>query len=265
MQGVIKGKTPRPRRVLLYGTHGIGKSTWAARAPSPLVIATEDGLDDVGVDRTPLLRDTQSVARWLIELGGDEEHGYRTVVIDTLDWLERLIWQSVAKDGGKQSIEEYGYGKGYVLALKKWEQLLLMLDCCRNKRMNVILLAHAKVERFSPPDSDPYDRWQPDLHKLAAPVVQEWCDEVLFAKYKVSTIQREDGFGTKRTRAVGSGDRVVYTCETPTHAAKRRIDMPDEIELDWAAYEQCWPQGGNVAGIVKDGHSKPKKEKVTNG
>jgi hypothetical protein len=262
LQGIVSGKRARPRRCLLYGTHGIGKSTWAASSPKPLVLATEDGLDDVGCDRTPLLTKTVDVARWLIDLAGPEEHGYKTVVIDSLDWLEKLIWQATCEDDGKKDLESFGFGKGYVKAVNRWEKLLAMLEGCRARGMNVVLLAHAKIERFSPPDSDAYDRWQPDLHKLAAPLLQEWADEVLFASYQVSTIQREEKFGQQRTRAIGSGERIVYTSEAPTHAAKRRISLPDTLPLDWAAYQKHWPTGvgpaGDISGIVTDGHSKQK-------
>lgn len=271
LNGVISGRRTRPRRVLLYGTHGIGKSTWAASSPRPIVLATEDGLDDVGADRTPLLTETVQVAQWLIGLAGEEDHGYRSVVIDSLDWLEKLIWQATCRDESKKNIEDFGYGKGYTKAVQRWEKLLGMLDGCRARGMNVVLLAHAKVERFAPPDSDAYDRWQPDLHKLAAPLIQEWCDEVFFASYQVSTIQREEKFGQTRTRAIGSGERVVYTSEAPTHAAKRRIQLPDQLPLDWSAYQAHWPQGqtqqqaapsvagGDISGIVTDGHSKKKE------
>jgi len=264
LSGVITGKRQMPRRVLLYGTHGIGKSTWAASSPKPIVLQIEDGLDDIGVDRTPVLTETIEVARWLIELSGDEDHGYQTVVIDSIDWLERLIWKATCKEQGKKSIEEFGYGKGYVLAMRRWEQLLHMLDACRGKGMNVILLAHAKVERFTPPDNDPYDRWQLDVHKTVAPLLQEWADEVLFATYKVRTISQDEGFGQKRTRALESAQRVVRTLEAPTHAAKRRIELPDELPLSWKEYHGYWSSTngtGNIKGMVKEGHSKERKVK----
>jgi hypothetical protein len=264
MLEVIKGRKAKPRRCLLYGTHGIGKSTWAAAAPRPIILATEDGLDDIGVDRTPLLTSTQQVGQWLIELGGPEDHGYQTLVIDSLDWLERLIWSSVCEDGSKQSIEDFGYAKGYKFALKKWDRVLQMLDAIRARGMNVVLLAHARVEKFSPPDGESYDRWQVDVHKDAAPMIQEWADEVFFATYRVNTITKEDGFKKSRTRAVGSGDRIVYTSEAATHAAKRRITLPNELALDWNEYQKHWPTGnvtpdGDIAGIVANGHSKQKE------
>jgi hypothetical protein len=207
------------------------------------------------------------------------QHGYDTVVIDSLDWLEHLIWDATAKADNKKSIEDFGYGKGYVFAVRRWETLLRMLDGCRDRGMNVVLVAHAKVERFSPPDSDPYDRWQPDVHKTASALVQEWCDEVLFAKPQVDTIQRaadtvikDDKKAPKRTRAIGSGERIVYTSEAPTHAAKRRIQLPDTMPLDWSEYAKHWPTGqqqqaganvvaGDISGIVADGHSNKKEVK----
>lgn len=266
IEGIVRGKRAAPRRVLLYGTHGIGKSTWAAAAPKPIVLATEDGLNDVGVDRIEFYgRETIDLAKALIALSGEENHGYKTVVIDSLDWLEKMIWAATVKEHGKKSIEDFPFGRGYTLAAKRWESLIVMLEACRARGINCVLLAHAKIERFTPPDSDAYDRYVPDLHKVASALVQEWVDEVLFASYRVSTISKDEGFGQNRTRAIGSGERVVHTCEMPTHAAKRRIVLPDVLPLEWAAYQAAWPTNGqatgDIAGMVVEGHSKQKGTK----
>jgi hypothetical protein len=98
------------------------------------------------------------------------DHDYETVVIDSLDWLERLIFDKVCTENNVDNIEKAGggYGKGYMLAVTKWRELLTSLDVLRNDRnMVVILLAHAKVERFEDPESTPYDRYAPRLHKHA--------------------------------------------------------------------------------------------------
>jgi hypothetical protein len=264
LKSVKRGRETRPRRVLLYGAHGIGKSTWPSTAPKPIYLQTEDGLADIGVDRTPLLKSTVEVSQWLIELSRDASHGYQTLVIDTLDWLEKLIWQALCQQEQKESIEDFGYGKGYGKALSSWEKLLKVLDQCREVgKMNIVLLSHARVEKFAPPEGEPYDRWSPDLHKSAAALVQEWVDEVLFATVQVYTTKDDDGAGKKkRTRAVGSGDRLVRTVCTPYYAAKRRIELPDEIPLYWEAYQEHWPTGngsaGNVQGVVVEGSSKTK-------
>jgi len=244
---VITGKRLRPRRTLLYGPHGIGKSTWAAHAPSPLFLSCEDGLDDIGVDRTPTLKHLTDVQGWLVDFLAKEDHGYQTVVIDTVDWLEKLVWKRLCESAQKDSIEDFGFGKGYTKALDKWSQIITALNVLRNERdLNIVLLAHAKVLTFRPPDEDSYDRYEPDLHRHASSYLQEWADEVLFATRRVYTIAKDEGFNRERTRAVGDGERIVHTCEKPTHMGKRRLLMPDVIPLDWTEYQRYWP-GGNVA------------------
>jgi hypothetical protein len=233
-----------PRRLAIYGTHGIGKTELASHAPSPIFIPTEDGLGQVESARFPLATEYGQVIDALSALyAGD--HDYRTVVIDSLDWLERLIWADVCQKRGVESIEDVGYGKGYVFALTQWREVLEGLQALRNERgMMVILIAHCQVEKFQSPMSDTYDRYVPRLHKHASAVVQEWCDEVLFATYKVRTKTVDEGFDRTRTRAIGDLERVLYTAEGPAHVAKNRLGLPEELPLDWSAYAEYLPAQG---------------------
>lgn len=236
---INKGVQRKPRRILLYGTHGIGKSTWAAQAPSPIFVPTEDGVNDIEVDKFDLCKSLGTFNAALSYLS-TENHPYRTVVVDTLDWLERLVFTQTAQDIGKKSIEEIAYGKGYILAVRHWDFIMQSLDNLRLARgMGIILLAHAKISKFQPPDSDTYNRYEPDLHATSSSMLQEWCDEVLFACYRVSTVKRDEGFNRERTRAVGDGERIAWTAERPTHYAKRRVFLPDTLPLDFGAYLQA--------------------------
>lgn len=237
MEKIEKGKVAKPRRLLLYGVHGVGKSTFAASAPSPIFIQTEDGLGGIECDKFPL---TTSFADAIAALGElyTEKHQYQTVVIDSLDWLERLIWADVCRRRNVENIEAIGYAKGYVFALTQWREVLEGLTALRNDRgMAIVLIAHAKIERFEAPDTDAYDRYTPRLHKHANGLVSEWCDEVFFATYKVWTKRVGEGFEA-RTQAVGSGERIVYTAERPAYVAKSRLSLPGELPLDWEAYAQ---------------------------
>jgi len=236
MDQIHRGKAPAPRRVMLYGTHGIGKSTFAARSERPVFIQTEDGLGEIECDKFPLAETYDEVIKALAELY-TEKHPYRTVVIDTLDWLERMIWAEVCRKRMVESIEDIGYQKGYAFALGQWRDVIAGLDALRRDRgMTVLLVAHSKIEKFDDPEHESYDRYSPRLHKLASAVVQEWCDEVLFATYKVYTRQTDEGFNRKKTRGTGTGERVLYTTERPAHVAKNRLNLPDELPLDWSAY-----------------------------
>lgn len=233
---VSKGKKTAPRRVLLYGVQGIGKSTWGAQAPGAVFLPTEDGLDDIEADKLPL---ATSYADFMGSLGQlyTEEHEYKSLVVDSLDWLEQLIWQEVCRVRRIQSIEDVGYGKGYILAVDTWRKVLEALGSIRQERgMAVILLAHSKIETFKNPEGDDFDRYQPRLHKFAAAVIQEWCDEVLFATYQTYTKAQSTGFGQTTAKGVGSGARVLKTTERPSHQAKNRLGLPDELPFSWDAY-----------------------------
>jgi hypothetical protein len=235
---VTCGKKQAPRRVMLYGTHGIGKSTFAANAPNPIFIQTEDGLGEIDCAKFPISQTFGEVMQALAELY-THDHQFQTVVIDSLDWLERLIWNEVCRFRGVESIEDIGYAKGYVFALTQWREFLEGLTALRaDKQMMVLMIAHARIERFENPETDSYDRYVPRLHRLSSQVLQEWCDEVLFATFRVFTKQTDEGFDRKRTQGVGTGERVMRTVERPAHVAKNRLNLPEEMPLEWPVYAQ---------------------------
>ncbi|MBP9034348.1 MAG: ATP-binding protein [Pseudomonadales bacterium] len=236
LEQVQRGKVAAPRRTLMYGVHGVGKSTFGSMAERPVFIQTEDGLGNIECERFPVAGKYADVIAALGELY-TEAHEYRTVVIDSLDWLERLIWADVCQKRGVESIEDIGYGKGYVFALTNWREVLAGLDALRNERgMHVILIAHAQIEKFANPETDTYDRYSPRLQKLASALVQEWCDEVLFTTYRIHTKTTNEGFDRKRVQGIGTGERIIRTTERPAHVAKNRLNLPDEIPLDHNIY-----------------------------
>jgi len=233
---IQRGRRVAPRRTLLYGVHGVGKSTFGSMAEQPVFIQTEDGLSNIECERFPLATQYANVIAALSELY-TEQHDYRTVVVDSVDWLERLIWADVCQKRSIESIEDIGYGKGYVFALTHWREVLAGLDALRNERgMQVILIAHAQIERFANPETDTYDRYSPRLQKQASALVQEWCDEVLFTAYRIHTKTTNEGFDRKRVQGIGTGERIIRTSERPAHVAKNRLNLPDEIPLDYRVY-----------------------------
>jgi hypothetical protein len=222
------GKRPAPRRCMIHGVQGVGKSSWAASSDKPIFIQTEDGLGEIDCAKFPVARNFADVIAALTELY-TAPHDYRTVVLDSLDWLERMIWLEVCNRKKATNIEDIGFQKGYVFALDEWRQFINALDALRRDRgMSIILTAHTKIEKFQTPEDSAFDRFSPRLHKLAAAVVMEWCDEVFFATYSSTT-------DPKKVKGV-EAERVMRTAEGPTHVAKNRLKMPVELELDWRAY-----------------------------
>ena len=242
LKSIERGRTPKPPRVLLYGVEGIGKSTFGSQAPMPVFIQTEDGLDEIECDKFPLAKTYDDVIAALTELHCGE-HDYESVVVDSLDWLERLVWDKLCNQFNVASIEKVdgGYARGYTLALSLWREVIDRLNTLRNDRgMVIVLLAHSKVERFEDPESSPYDRYSPRLHKHAAALMSEWCDAVLFATRKMRTQSEDTGFNRKRTtaQAIGrdGGERVFRSYGSPSCVAKNRYGISEELPLSWAAF-----------------------------
>ena len=242
LESVQRGRVNKPPRLLVYGIEGIGKSSFAAQSSAPIFIPTEDGLDGIDCNRFPLATTLNQVTERLTALS-QEDHAFETVVIDSLDWLERLIWDRVCQESGVTSIEKAdgGYSRGYVRAITFWRELTDSLSALRdNKQMAVILIAHAKVERFEDPESSSYDRFAPRLHKHASALLCEWCDAVLFATRKIRTQSEDAGFNRKRTIAhaigKGGGERILRCVGGPSCVAKNRFHLTEDLPLSWASF-----------------------------
>lgn len=231
LDDVVTAAEVKPPRVVIYGVHGVGKTTWAAGAPSPIFLPAEDGLGRLQVPHFPTVTSYGGLLQALHVLV-QAEHEYRTVVVDSLDAVEPLVWAETCDVNNWQHIEEPGYGKGYALALPHWRRMLAGCDMLRDAGMTVILIAHATTQRYHSPITEAYDRYQPRLKANAADVVLDWADAVLFADYRTHTVQDQD----KRSRGIGQGERVCYTEERPAWKAKNRYALPTEIEMSWSAF-----------------------------
>ena len=242
LESIQSGRENKPPRLMIYGQEGVGKSTLGATAPDAIFVQTEDGLGEIDCRKFPLAQNLGDVLAALTALR-DEDHNFRTVVIDSLDWLERLIFDEVCKEFGVRSIEKAdgGYGKGYVDALVHWRKVLSLLDDLRNKRgMMVILLAHAKVERFEDPENTAYDRYAPRLHKHAASLIAEWVDAVMFATKRMRVSKDGDTRCIAAPIGADGGERVLRTNGSPACIAKNRFGLPNEIPLSWDAFLQAY-------------------------
>jgi hypothetical protein len=245
----MQSKKSRPPRVLLYGSEGIGKSTFGEGCPNPIFIPTEDGLDEIDAAKFPKCNSFQEVSDNLDILIADR-HDFGSVVLDTADWTEKLIHKEVCRRDSKASIElcAGGFGKGYGVALELWHELLDKFDRLRDRGMVIVILAHANVSRFEDPDqSVSYDRYTLKLNDSkkfsSSALICEWCDAVLFATRKVlvKTESKKVGNETKiRGVAVTLGgdeaSRIIRPYGSPSAIAKNRYGIKTEIPLSWRAF-----------------------------
>lgn len=225
---ITGGKIQHARKVLVYGPEGVGKSTFASHFPDPLFIDTEGSTRNMDVKRMPtptswpmLIDEVMTVAN---------EKPCKTLVIDTLDWAERMCAWDLCQSKGWNGIEDAGYGKGYTYLAERFGQLLNRLEDVIQAGINVVVTAHAKITKFEQPDEmGTYDRWELKLEKKTAPMAKEWADMILFANYQTIVVKSKDG----KSKGQGGQKRVMYTTHTATWDAKNRDDLPDKLDFDY--------------------------------
>lgn len=244
LAAVTRGTLDRPLRVVLYGVEGIGKSTFGADAPAPIFLGAEDGTAHLDVARFPQPRTWADAVDALRVLHG-EKHDFRTLVVDTVDWLEPLCWRAVCDAARKPDIEAFGYGKGYLAALEEWRRFVHGCDALRAKGMNVVLLAHALVRPFRNPEGEDYDRFTLKVNEKAAGLLREWADAVLFANFQSFAQKQQNG----RAKGVG-GARTLYTTHRPAADAKNRWSLPDELPMGWRAFADALAESRSPARVA---------------
>lgn len=270
LTGVTKGKIQQPFLGLVQGVDGVGKSSLGAQMPKPLFVGPESGTANLNVTRLNLTSFTSVMA--VIKELTDDPHEYESLVVDSMDWLEPLVWEHVvfaANDKKIKSIEDFGYGKGYMFAIDEWRKMIAALTTLREKRkMNILLIAHTHVKVAKDPTVvAEYERYQLKLNDKAAALWREYVDVVLFANFETLTAADKKG----KTRAFGDGARYLYTERRPGFDAKNRFGLPFQLALDWnelkAHIDAANPEdpeviAHNIELLIQEVSNEPVKAKM---
>ena len=254
---ITRGRIKTAIKVGIYGPEGVGKTTLAAMFPGAVFIDTEGStkhMDVARFDPPTELSDVLEQLTWV--LGNPDKVG--TLVIDTVDWLEKLIFNNVCSEKKIQNIEDIGYGKGYIYAKQKMQQILEILDAIVNSGVHVVLVCHSMIRKFEQPDEmGSYDRCMLKLNeKNIAPIVKEWLDMLLFCNYKTDVVTASDG---KTKKARGGQKRIMYANHSACWDAKNRFGLPDEMPME---YDQIADLFGESAPVEAQEANLPKPEPV---
>ena len=249
---ISKGIVPTAKKVVIYGPEGIGKTTFAARFPNPVFIDTEGSTKEYDVARFPAPTSWQMLLDEIAEVKKNPQI-CRTLVIDTADWAEAACFAHVISSGQCKSIEDFGYGKGYVKAKEEFGKLLNELTDVVNAGVNVVVTAHAAMRKFEQPDEmGSYDRWEMKLYTSQktniAALLKEWADMVLFANYKTFAVKDKN---SNKAKAQG-GQRVMYTTHHPCWDAKNRYGLPEILPLDYEG----------IRGVIESGPADQQEKDI---
>ena len=230
------GVKDAPKRVVIHGTEGVGKSTFASRFPSPVFIDTEGSTDEMNVQRLPSPKDWNAAKQLAADIRDEPKVAFKTLVIDTVDWLESVAAVAVAKSKNKKLLADIGFGKGELALAEEMKAFLDTLDQIQEKHgVHIVLTAHTAVKRFDPPDMpEGFDRYELKLKKHTAPIIREWCNMLLFANFASEARQNDGG----KAKGVADGTtRWMYTTRTDAYDAKNRCGLDNPLPFKYASIQ----------------------------
>ena len=228
--GVVK----TPLKVIIYGTEGVGKTTLASKFPKPLFIDAENGSGALNVARYPYPTSWQMLMSEVQEFLNNPQ-GYKTLVIDSIDWAEAKAIEMICAGMKVNGIEDIGWSKGYTYLNEEMGRLLNLLTEVINRGVNVVLIAHMVIRTITKPEeTGSYDRYELKLKQAKngnnCQLVKEWADLILFCNYREFLVADKT---TGKKKATGGKERIMYTEHAATWDAKNRFGLPEVLPLDF--------------------------------
>lgn len=251
LESIKKGPSTQPPKIMLIGQEGVGKSTAGAQMPNPIFLCGESGLVGPQFADTPSFTpDSWSQALAFCEELASNPSGFKTLVIDTLDWIEPMLYAHVvaaAKKNDIKHIEDFGYGKGYVIAQQEARKMLAVLDKVNAAGLAVLILSHSQLKTVKNPEGDDYDHFESKVNTKVAGIFKEWSDAVLFARFEIYV--RKEGM---KVKAQGGTERIVQTTHSAAWDAKNRYGLPEVMDLDMKEIYTRIVSGKSSSDLLED-------------
>lgn len=236
---IKKAGDPIPR-ILIYGEPGIGKTTAGTDMPKPIFLASENSFNarkfkNIDYIEPQKWEDVNEFLR--LFLTTDTFSQYQSIVIDTIDWLEPMLVDYICRINKKTSINDFGYGAGYVALAEHFRKFLMDLDLLQQrKKIWLLFLAHSQIRTFTNPLGENYDRYEMKLSTKLTGLLKEWVSTILFANFKVLVAKNR----STDTEGKAKSDEMHYIFSTGGTGwdAKSRDDIPYEMIFDMVSILQ---------------------------
>ncbi len=237
---------PIPPKMIIYGRNGIGKSSFAACAPNPIFVDLDKNTneilcvrhDDINKFSIVTFKDLIKFLELLI----NEDHGFKTVVIDSISVVQRLIEKKICRDAGPnvKGIGNAGdYGQGYTRIAPMWDEFLSYLEVLwEKKRMVIILIGHNTLGEKDNPLGEDHLEYKLSVDKRGILPLQSWCTCMLFFVDKPYFEEVKDSKDSDEPKKVSFSKRVIYTDSGTIFTAKNTIKLPEII--DFESPQKAW-------------------------
>lgn len=229
MLNITKGRQVRASKTLIYGLPGAGKSTLASTMPAPLFLDTERGLAYLDVDSVAI-NSAEELMSVLVEIGRlqkGNECPYKTLVIDSVDWLINFFKRQVTGSGSGRTVADMmqsaaltlnksqgGYGNGkQVLENYIRDMFIPFLDRLNQLQLHIVMVAHADQKNLLNADGTNTLQMAPKMDLSSMNALVEWVDNIFYLK-------REN-----------SGERSLQVAPSDEVVAKNRVGITEEEQI----------------------------------
>ena len=247
LKDIAVEKQIEPYKILIYGEPGVGKTTLASLFDNPLFIDTENSTSRLKVAR--LLPKSRSQLNDCLMQVYQEEHDFKTLVIDTLSGVEEIFKNAICMEYEAEGIDDQKklrYGRGYTLLAEYFERLFVQLDNIRKaKGINIVMLGHSKVVKIEKPDQLPYDQYQPKLTGKASDYVISNVENIFFINHVANKDQNNKAVSMRR---------LLYTKSTGAMIAKNRLPALAST-YDLTEVDLLKSGGAKMKAFIKDYNS----------
>ena len=164
--------------------------------------------------------------------------GVKTVIVDSMDWVQKLIHKEVCKQKGVETIEDMKWGAGYQFAASLAQDFFNGLDSLRHLGLEIIIICHTQIVKGDEPIHNVYEIYDLKLDRLIRNSLKEWATIIPFCEFEQTTQHNRERFGKKVYKATSTGNRVMHTVPQAGFVAKSRIPIPSPLPLDWKVFTE---------------------------
>ena len=248
LQQVSNAPSRQGVRMVVAGVEKVGKTTFAASAPRPILVPLEVGAVGITVNKTPMLQKLQDTEQFIAEVLAACQAGqfpYQSIIFDSCTAFERQIHDSIIEadpswaKGNKRSVTMEsalgGYGRAYTYANERFDSFLKQCDVLAVLcGINIIFTAHVFAAKMMDPTQGEYDSWDLLLHSPKnqktygkREIITQWADVVGFM-YEPMYITKSDNMSKGVSANKG---RVMGLSRTPSYVAGNRYGVEGEVSI----------------------------------
>lgn len=231
----------RARKTLIYGSPGIGKTTFVSNIPGIAILDTEQGSKDLVHSVRISTNDFAEINEIIDDIAKDktrfeqavptqESFSLKAIAIDSLSGFEKILTDEICKTARKNDLSDFSYGAGYAKLSASVLTFLEKLDKIIGLEMDVFLVGHETFQEHVTPTEEPYMTIWPLVHKRIRENVFRWCDEVFYVKDRILVDQN------KKAKEVKSEGRHLLSDNNPAYLTKKRLAFPEKIVFSATEY-----------------------------